>query len=201
MSVRPSGLHDYQFTVPLTLRPSSTPDEIFKAMVAAASLRQHIDRLDVQAWALSLASEWEERFVSQGWECFSLGYGDIDSLEKVPYAQMWFNGKKTTYVREWNSISGDWVISSTEIGLNVEDLSISSKINGFIFKHLKIFPVDPRQRRWASAFCTPQGLTVDQWRQSILCLLDEADLARYESIELGVQTPDVGQSVQAPTRL
>ena len=203
MADRSLSLHDYSFTTPLTLRPSSGPDELFNAMVVAASLRAHVDMLDVQAWALSFANEWESRFFEKGFARFSLGYGDISGLEKVPYVQAWFLDRKITYVREWASVSGDWTVSEMHRPPGApafEDHKLLSEFDGFILKEMNSFPVEPRQRRWSFAFCSPEGFTLPEWRQSILNLLDPADLARYEQIELGVETQATSQE-KPPTRL
>lgn len=199
MTSFPFHVHGYTFNVPLTLRPSPGRDEVFNALIAAAVLRYHADQLYVQAWALALADEWEKRFVSQGWERFSLGYDDIDGFEKVPFAQMWMRGQKTTYVCKLNAFHGKWVISSTQVDLEEEPNRISD-INEFILEKLRSFPVNPRQRLWSSAFYAAEGMTVEQWRESILGLLDPADLARYEQLELGIKTPQASDNTP-PTRL
>lgn len=171
--------------LPLTLLPNSNSEERFDLTVRAAAFRYHVDRLEVQAWALELADWWESEGVSEGLQRFSFGVRANGLSGYEPFAIAYCGGQELNYRAFSSNGKLQWEAASDTEDLSVSERNLSIKI----MNHLQSFPCNPKEKRWSVAFKNPQGHTLADWRQSILKLLDPQDLANFQAKTLDVQTP------------
>lgn len=173
--------------LPLTLLPHSNSEDRFDLTVRAASFRFHVDRLEVQAWALEIADWWEDEGVHKGFERFSFGVGPQGLSSNWPYADACILGKEVKY----NCFSSDgklrWEVKSARNNMSASEKALDADI----LKFLDAFPCNPKEKRWSVAFENPDGHTLPDWRQSILNLLDPEDLANFQAQTLAEQTPSL----------